>query len=96
MEIRNIKHKGLKNFVEKGQAKGLPSQQIDKIKDIVLFLLDTEDIDEFITFPKYKPYCLTGDRTGTYSMSITANWRLTFLYDVDENEIYDLDLEDYH
>jgi hypothetical protein len=42
MEIRNIKHKGLKNFIEKGQTKGVPPQYIDKIGDILGFLLDIE------------------------------------------------------
>ncbi len=39
---------------------------------------------------------MKGDRKGTWSPSITRNWRLTFRYDPKENEIYDLNFEDYH
>ena len=33
-------------------------------------------------------------RAGTWSISVSGNWRLTF--DIRQNEICDLDLEDYH
>jgi proteic killer suppression protein len=39
---------------------------------------------------------LTGDRKGTWSLSVTRNRRLTFRIDVAEHEICDLNLEDYH
>ena len=35
---------------------------------------------------------LTGDRAGTWSIS--ASWRVTFA--LEDGEIVDLDLEDYH
>jgi toxin HigB-1 len=96
MEIRNIKHKGLKNFIEKGQTKGLPPHYIDKISDIVGFLLDIEAIDEVFALTKYKPHRLTGDRAGEYALSVTPNWRITFGHDAEDREIIDLDYEDYH
>jgi toxin HigB-1 len=96
MEIRNVKHKGLRNFIEKGQAKGLPPQYIDKIRDVVGFLLDIEAIDEVFVLTKYKPHKLTGDRAGSFALVVTPNWRITFGYDADDNEIIDLDYEDYH
>jgi proteic killer suppression protein len=37
---------------------------------------------------------LTGDRAGTWSLSVSGNWRITFTLDADT--IKDLDLEDYH
>lgn len=38
---------------------------------------------------------MTGDRRGTWSLSVTRNRRLTFTID-DEREIRGLNLEDYH
>jgi hypothetical protein len=35
-------------------------------------------------------------RKGTWSLSVTANRRLTFRIDAAEHEIYDVNLEDYH
>jgi len=96
MDIRNIRHKGLRSLVEKNISKGLPQQYVEKITDIMAFLIDIEDIDEVMDLQKYKPHLLGGDRPGTYSFHVTRNWRITFKYDVDENEIYDVDYEDYH
>jgi toxin HigB-1 len=41
-------------------------------------------------------HTLTGDRKGTWSLSVTRNRRLTFRIDTAEQEICDLNLEDYH
>lgn len=96
MEIRNIRHKGLRNFVEKNNAKGLPSNYIGKITDIMAYLIEIEDIDEVMVLHKYKPHLMSGDRAGTYSFHVTANWRITFKYDEQDHELYDVDYEDYH
>ncbi len=96
MEIGNIRHKGLRNFVEKNNSKGLPQDYVAKIADIVAFLIDMESIDEVFDLQKYKPHRLTGNRAGTYSFHVTANWRITFSHDVEINELYDVDYEDYH
>jgi len=96
MEIRNVKHKGLRAFIENNQAKGLPAQYIDKIRDIVAFLVEMESIEEIFRLMKYKPHKMTGDRAGTFSLSVTPNWRITFCHDAEANEIFDLDYEDYH
>ncbi len=39
---------------------------------------------------------LTGGRKGTWSLSVTGNWRLTFRIDSAERVICDMNLEDYH
>ena len=96
MEIRNIRHKGLRNLVEKDNAKGLPQDYVAKITDIMIFLLQIEDIDEILDLQKYKPHMLSGDRAGVYSLYVSKNWRITFEYDADENELFDIDYEDYH
>jgi proteic killer suppression protein len=96
MEIRNIRHKGLRNLVAKNDTKGLPASYVAKISDIGAFLIDIEKIDEVFDLEKYKPHQLTGNRAGTYSFHITANWRITFKHDARDNDLYDLDYEDYH
>jgi toxin HigB-1 len=96
MEIRNIRHKGLRNLVEKNNTKGIQQDYVAKISDIMAFLIETEDIDEVMDLQKYQPHILSGDRAGTYSLRVTANWRITFKYDAEENELHDVDYEDYH
>ncbi len=96
MEIRNIRHKGLKAFVEQGQTRGLQSRYVDKIRDVMTFLLEMEAVEELFDLKKYRPHRLTGDREGTFSLSVTPNWRITFRHDPKTNELFDLDYEDYH
>ncbi len=44
----------------------------------------------------WRAHALTGDRKGTWSLSVTRNRRLTFWVDTVEDEICDVNLEDYH
>jgi proteic killer suppression protein len=40
---------------------------------------------------------LTGDRSGTFAMSVSGNWRLTFRFQHGESgDVLDVDFEDYH
>jgi len=39
VKIRNIRHKGLRRFVEKNDPKGLPASQVEKIRDIITALM---------------------------------------------------------
>ena len=45
--------------------------------------------------PAGRRVVLTGDRKGTRSLSVTRNRRLTFRIDTAEQEICDVNLEDY-
>ena len=96
MDIRSIRHKGLRNFVEKNDLRGLPRDYVAKIADIMAFLIDMESIDEVFDLQKFKPQRMSGDRAGTYSFRVTPNWRITFRYDAKEDELYDVEYEDYH
>ena len=55
-----------------------------------------EDAEELRALAAWKVHTLTGDRKGTWSLSVTRNRRLTFRIDTAEGEIYDVNLEDYH
>jgi len=54
------------------------------------------DPEELRSLPAWKVHTLTGDRKGTWSLSVTRTRRLTFAIDTAEGEICDVDLEDYH
>ena len=96
VRIRNFVHKGLKRLYEDGVAKGVPPDTVDKLRKMLAFLDDMEDPDELRALPSWKVHTLTGDRKGVWSLSVTANRRLTFRIDAAEREIYDVNLEDYH
>jgi toxin HigB-1 len=96
MKIRNVIHKGLRRFIEDDDASGLQPAVVVKVQRIVSFLQDMEVEDELRTVQSWKAHMLTGDRKGTWSLSVTRNWRMTFRIDREEIEIIDLDYEDYH
>ena len=96
MRIRNFLHKGLERLYTDGSAKGVPSETVDKLRKMLAYLDDMEDPEELRALNAWKAHTLTGDRKGTWSLSVTRNRRLTFRIDRAEAEICDLNLEDYH
>lgn len=96
MKIRNFAHKGLKRLYAEDSAKGVPPDAVDKLRKMLAFLDDMQDLEELRSLPAWKVHTLAGDRRGTWSLSITRNRRMTFRIDITEREIYDLNLEDYH
>ncbi len=96
MIIRNVIHKGLRRFIEKNDAAGIPAAVVSKLRKIVSFLQDMESETELQTVPSWKAHQLTGGRKGTWSLFVTKNWRLTFRIEQSSIEIVDLDYEDYH
>jgi len=96
MHIRNIVHKGIKRLYMDDNAKGLPADSVDTLRKMLAFLQDMENADELQSISLWKAHQMKGDRKGTWSLHVTRNWRLTFLIDTEEDEICNLDYEDYH
>jgi toxin HigB-1 len=96
VKIRNIVHKGLKRLYAEDEAKGVAPDTVDKLRKMLAFLDDMEAPEELHALPAWKAHTLTGDRKGTWSLSVTRNRRLMFRVDAAQQEICDLDLEDYH
>ena len=96
VRIRNFAHKGLKRLYTEDSAKGVPPDTADKLRKMLAFLDGMQDPEELRALPSWKVHTLTGDRKGTWSLSVTRNRRLTFRVYVVESEICDVDLEDYH
>ncbi|MFY9558875.1 MAG: type II toxin-antitoxin system RelE/ParE family toxin [Terriglobales bacterium] len=96
MKIRNFSHKGLKKLYADDSVQGVPPDAADKLRKMLAFLDDMDGPEELRSLPTWKVHTLTGDRKGTWSLSVTRNRRLTFRVDPEEREICDVDLEDYH
>ena len=95
MEFDSIRHKAFRNFAETGKAKGLPGNVVDRLRKMLVYIAAVETVEELKVPPNYGAHELTGDRRGTWSLTVTKNWRMTFRVNADGN-IEDLDLEDYH
>ena len=96
MKIRNFVHKGLKKLYADDATKGVPPDTVDKLRKMLTFLDDMGDAEELRMLPSWKAHTLTGSCKGAWSLSVTANRRLTFRIDAAEREICDVNLEDYH
>ena len=55
-----------------------------------------EDVDELKALPAWGAHPLKGDRKGTWSLTVTRDWRLTFRIDADTKKIIDMNFEDCH
>ena len=96
MKIGNVIHRGLRQFIQDDDAAGVLPAVAPKLRRTLSFLQDMEREEELLSVPIWRAHRLTGDRRGTWSLSVTANWRLTFRIDREEMEIVDLNYEDYH
>lgn len=94
MEIESISHKGLRRFFETGNPKGLVGDT-GRLRKMLLFIDAAESLDELAIPPNFGLHELTGDHKGTWAMTVTRNWRLTFRLE-DGGALVDMDLEDYH
>ena len=91
--IRTFKSAALKRYWTEGKPKGLPAQDLRKIRRI-LTSLGAATAPEDMDLPAYKFHRLKGNRKDTYSVTVRANWRITFKWDSDA--AIQVDLEDYH
>ncbi len=91
--IESFRHKGLKRLFEKGERKGVNALLVDRIENI-LGLLDAAAAVQDMNLPSFRLHPLTGDLKGFWSVTVRANWRITFRFD--EGRALDVDLVDYH
>jgi toxin HigB-1 len=96
VKIRGFAHKGLRALYANDTARGVPPESVDKLRKMLAFLDNMQSPEEMRFLPSWRAHLLTGDRKGTWSLSVTGNRRLTFVIDLEAGEIYDVDLEDYH
>ncbi len=83
-------------YTEDG-AKGVPPDTVDKLRKMFAFLDDLQEPEECPALTAWKVHSLTGDRKGTWSLSVTRNRRLTFSYRRGQSgQICNVNLEDYH
>jgi len=94
MRIRSIRHKGLKRLIEADESREIRPDLRNRIRNILAALISAEDVPAAAGPPGWRVHQLKGSRTGTWSISVSGNWRITF--DLDDGEISNLDLEDYH
>ena len=91
--IKSFKHKGLEKFYIKGSKAGIQAKHTKKLR-FQLAALDTAQQIEDLDLPGYRLHPLKGQRDGIWSITVSANWRLTFEFT--DGNVHILDYEDYH
>ena len=93
MKIKSIRHRGLKRLVLKGDEREVRADMVRRIQNVLTILMAAQNLQSVLGYPGWRLHELSGDRKGTWSISLTGNWRITF--EILEDEINKLDLEDY-
>lgn len=91
--IRSFRHRGLERFFARSDYRGIPAQFAARLERM-LDRLDAAVKPEDMHLPGYRFHRLQGKRRGTYAVSVSGNWRLTFEF-ADRDAVH-VDLEDYH
>ncbi len=91
--IESFRRKGLKRLFEKGEAKGIRPDHVEKVENI-LFVLSRARKPEDMDLPGFRLHRLKGNLKDFWSVTVRANWRVIFRFK--EGDAYNVDLIDYH
>ncbi|MEX1204146.1 MAG: type II toxin-antitoxin system RelE/ParE family toxin [Dongiaceae bacterium] len=91
--IRSIRHKGLRQFHEKGHARGIDPNRVKRIRAI-LARLESSSRAQDMDLPGLRLHRLKGDYAGSWAVDVSGNWRIVFRFE--DGDIWDVDLTDYH
>jgi len=91
--IRSFRHKGLEQFFITGSKRGILSEHADKIARI-LDRLDASISPTDMNLPGYRLHELKGQEAGIWSVTVNANWRITFRFEGQDAVV--VDYRDYH
>jgi proteic killer suppression protein len=91
--IRGFNHKGLARFFETGFKGGIQTEHGARLR-LILGRLSAATTPGDMALPGLKLHPLKGDRKGTWAVSVTGNWRVTFKFVGKDADA--VDYEDYH
>ncbi len=92
MQIESIRDKKLRRLATNSDRRVMEAQ---RLLDMLTFIAAATSIEELGTPPNFGFHELKGDRKGTFAMTVTRNWRMTFTMP-SGGTVADMDLEDYH
>ena len=91
--IVDFNYKGLERFFKTSSTAGIQSVHSTKLKRQLTALNEAQSIDE-MNFPGWKLHPLKGKLKDHWSITVSANWRLTFIFK--DGNAYIVDYQDYH
>jgi len=95
MSIKSFAHRGVEELFEIGRSRRIGTDYRRRMLLILDALNAATGVDDLRNARGF--HALTGDRAGSFAMSVSGNWRLTFRFEQgDKGDILDVDFEDYH
>jgi len=91
--IRSFKHRGLKRLYELADRSGVRPDLVETA-DRILTVLDAAGAPQALDLPRYRLHPLKGELKGFWAVTVRANWRIIFRFDGDD--VFDVELIDYH
>jgi proteic killer suppression protein len=91
--IGSFKHKGLRDFFNSGSKKGINPAHAEKL-ETRLDRLNASAGSEDMRLPGYQLHELSGREKGTFAISVSGAWRMTFTFD--GGDAMDVDYRQYH
>ena len=90
----SFRSKALQRLWSSDNGRGLPPEQVRRLRLALSAISAATNIRLLASVPGWRLHMLKGERAGTWSMSVTGNWRLTFR--LEGELVHDIDLEDSH
>ena len=88
-----IRHKGLRALYERDDARHLPPEQVERIREI-LTALDDAVRPGNMDLPGYRLHPLRCNMAGFWSVAVSRNYRIVFRFR--DGQAADVDFLDYH
>ena len=90
--LKSVRHRALKRAVRSDRS-SLPPEHATRIVRI-LRELDIAITLQDMALPGYRLHPLKGELAGYWSVRVSANWRI--LFRMEDGDVFDVDLTDYH
>ena len=93
MAILKFRHKGLERFFLRGTTAGIQAKHARRLR-LILGRLNVAREPRDMGLPGLDLHPLRGERIGTWVVSLSGNWRITFAFS--GPDVVNVDYEDYH
>ena len=91
--IKSFRHRGLERYFLTGSSSGIQARHEKRIR-LILARLNASTSPRDMNLPGLRLHELTGNRKGTWSVSVSGDWRVTFQFEGEDAIV--VDYEDYH
>jgi len=91
--IKGFRHRGLERYFTEGTTAGIQAKHEKRIR-LILARLHASTSARDMDLPGLKLHPLKGKRKGTWAVSVSGNWRITFAFD--GADVIEVDYEGYH